>query len=289
MEAARAGGKPTRRGRTRTPSVAVVVTSHNQGRFLRDALESVFAQTVKPDRVLLVDVGSTDDTAAVAAGYPVEFIQLGHVGVSIARNTAAEAVDTDLIHFLDGDDRLLPRALQAGIEAFSWTPGCAFACGGHRQVDVDLKPITGLLHPTLPLTYEDLLRRNTVGMHGVTLYDRQKLLDAGGFEPGLRAAEDYDLFLRLAREHPIASYAEQIGEYRKHGENTSNRAWLMLTRILKVHGRHRRYAAADPALRKAWRAGRSHWAGYYLLQLARLWRDQCLGRRRASNTSHGVN
>jgi glycosyltransferase involved in cell wall biosynthesis len=287
MDAATAGDEPIRDG-VRAPTVAVAVTAYNQAHFLKDALDSVFAQTVRPDRILVIDVGSTDDPKAVADRYPVEFMRLGHVGVSVARNTAAEALDTDLVQFLDADDRLLPRALAAGMEAFARTPGCAFACGGHRQVDVDLKPITVDLHPADPLDYKDFLSRNTVGMHGVTLYHRQILLDAGGFEPGLRAGEDYDLFLRLSRVHPTASYPEVIGDYRKHGLNTSNRAWLMLTRVLTVHGRQRRYAAADPALMQAWRAGRKFWASYYLLQLARLWRDQCLGRPRAASLSRGV-
>lgn len=278
MEAAVAGdGAPARGDDMRRPSVAVAITTYNQARFLKQALDSVFAQTLKPARILVVDVGSTDDPKSVADAYPVEFMRIGHVGVSIARNTAAEHLDTDLVQFLDADDCLRPRALAAGVEAFARTPGCAFACGGHQQVDVDLKPFTGDLHPADPLNYEDFLTRNTIGMHGVTLYHRRILLEAGGFEPGLRAAEDYDVFLRLSRLHPVAGYPEVIGDYRKHGANTSNRAWLMLTRVLKVHFRQRRHVRAHPALLQAWRIGRKFWATYYTRQLVRAWRKKLRG------------
>jgi hypothetical protein len=127
-----------------------------------------------------------------------------------------------------------------------------------------------------------------VGMHATVLYRRQLLLDAGGFEPGLAASEDNDVFLRLSRQHPVASYGEVVAEYRKHGANTSNRAWLMLTRVLKVHARQRPYAAADPELLRDWRGGRSYWAGYYLRQLAREWRDRCMRRRPAPDPAFGV-
>ena len=126
---------------TAQPSAAVeaVVTSYNQGPLILEALDSLYRQTVRPARILLVDDGSTDPASlAILAGIeadpapvPVQVIRRSNGGVSAARNTGIRAARTGLVLVLDGDDRLRPAFLEKPARcwppALPWRrppPGC---------------------------------------------------------------------------------------------------------------------------------------------------------------------
>lgn len=248
------------------PTVAVVITTYNHARFLGEAIESVLAQTDPAAQVVVVDDGSTDDPASVTARYPaVQLIQQHNQGLSAARNTGLRATDADYVLFLDADDRLLPNAVAAGLACFIAVPGCAFVYGAHRRIDQAGTPLGGTRYsPVGADPYADLLGLNRVGMHATVLYPREVLLAAGGYDAGLRRCEDYDLYLRLARDGRIASHPEVVAEYRWHDANMSHDRGAMLNTALAVHSRHRTTAAARPETRAAWRAGRANWTSYYV-------------------------
>ena len=101
-------------------AVEAVVTSYNQGPLILEALDSLYRQTVRPARILLVDDGSTDPASlAILAGIeanpapvPVQVIRRPNGGVSAARNTGIRAARAGLVLVLDGDDRLRPAFLE---------------------------------------------------------------------------------------------------------------------------------------------------------------------------------
>lgn len=97
------------------PTVGVVIPCHGYAHLLPEAVESVLAQTRPPDRVLVVDDGSPDDTRQVAARYEadgVEYLWRTNGGPGAARNSGADACDTTFLIFLDADDRLDPRYVE---------------------------------------------------------------------------------------------------------------------------------------------------------------------------------
>src|SRR5579872_2171738 len=101
------------------PLVSVVVVCYNQAHFLADAINSVLGQTYKNVEIIVVDDGSTDDTAATAQRFPgIRYIHQKNCGLSAARNTGLKASRGQYLVFLDGDDRLLPEAVSVGIETF---------------------------------------------------------------------------------------------------------------------------------------------------------------------------
>jgi hypothetical protein len=77
-----------------------------------------------------------------------------------------------------------------------------------------------------------------VAMHGTVLYDAELLRRSGGFDPGLASCEDYDVYLRLARDHPIAAYPAIAAEYRRHGHSLSRNALRMIATSHQVIDRH---------------------------------------------------
>ena len=103
---------------TGAPGVGVVVTCYRYAHLLGDAVESALQQTWSPERIVVVDDGSPDDTAAVAARYRafgVEYVHRSNGGPGAARNTGAAACATPLLVFLDADDRLDPRYLERTV------------------------------------------------------------------------------------------------------------------------------------------------------------------------------
>ena len=107
--------------------VAVVIPCWNQGRLLREALASITAQTVTPTTVVVVDDGSTDETADVASAHPgVTLVRQKRSGAAEARNAGLARADADLIAFLDADDLWPPTSLGTRINELcvSAVDGC---------------------------------------------------------------------------------------------------------------------------------------------------------------------
>ena len=118
------------------PLVSVIVTCFNQACFLTEAIESVLAQSYPRTEILVVDDGSTDATAAVAARYPVRCLRQPNAGLAAARNTGIAATAGPMLVFLDADDRLLSGALEAGVRCHREHPGCGLVYGSYVYVDV---------------------------------------------------------------------------------------------------------------------------------------------------------
>jgi glycosyltransferase involved in cell wall biosynthesis len=267
------------------PQVSVIIPCHNHGRFLGDAIQSVFAQTYRCFEIVIVNDGSTDHTASVAKQYPeVRYLEQEQQGLAAARNAGLRASRGDYLVFLDADDRLLPRALEAGLECFARCPECAFVSGRHVRIALEGHPKPSL-QPILPTQqhYLALLRRNYIGMHAAVMYRRAALLAAGGFDPTLTACEDYDLYLRIARQHPVAAHEETVAEYRIHPNNMSADKGLMLTMALSVLRRQRPYLTRDPHRLKAYRDGLRFWRDLYGNAL--LWQLLNPPRQRTAGTT----
>src|SRR5215210_2105808 len=100
-------------GSAGTPLVSVIIPCYNQAHFLGEAIESVLGQSYPNFEIVVVDDGSPDDTAEVAARYPeVRYICQDNQGLSAARNTGLGQSEGEYVVFLDADDRLLPEALE---------------------------------------------------------------------------------------------------------------------------------------------------------------------------------
>lgn len=244
-----------------TPVVTVVITCHNHGRFVRDAVDSVWRQTLIGLEVIVVDDGSTDDTPAVAADLSgIRYIRQEHSGLSAARNTGWRAGRGRYVSFLDADDRFLPHALQAGVACAAAHPEAAFVSGHYVVIDGAGARVSTRPRPCLTSDhYEALLRSNYIGMHGTVLYRRETFERYGGFDPSLAAAEDYDIYLRVARQAPVVCHGEVVAEYRWHGANMSLDSALMLTATLRVLRRQREHARRHARFERAYREGVRFW------------------------------
>jgi len=243
-------------------SVAVVVNTYNDEAYLREALLSVFAQEHRADEVIVVDDGSRVSPISITGEFPsVVLLRKSNGGLASARNLGIQRARSRYITFLDADDRLEPNAIASGVACFAAAPEAAMVYGGHRRIHANGERAGSDHFQSLSEDpYSDLLMGNRIGMHATVLYRREVLLQLGGFDERLRRCEDYDLYLRIARNHVIASHPDIVAEYRWHGQNISRDTEQMLQTVLEVHSRYRGQTKEQ---RKAWREGRRNWIAWY--------------------------
>src|SRR5436853_1616118 len=226
--------------------VSVIIPCYNQAHYLNDAIESILAQSCADFEIVVVDDGSADNTAEVAAGYPgVRCIRQDNQGLAAARNTGLRESRGDYLVFLDADDRLLPGALEAGLACLLAHSEYAFVSGHYRYIKEDGSLLNEYPQEKIEEDhYLAFLQGNYVGMHATVMYRRTALEQVGGFNTYLRACEDYDLYLRLSRQFPISRHQAIVAEYRQHGTNMSGNVELMLKKALAVLRSQRQYVKA---------------------------------------------
>jgi glycosyltransferase involved in cell wall biosynthesis len=232
--------------------VTVVIPCFNQAHFLCEAIESVLAQTRPGVEAIVVDDGSHDNTVEVAARYPgVRCLRQENRGLAAARNAGLEQVETDLVVFLDSDDRLLPEALEVGVRELEAAPEAVFAAGAWRLIGEDGKEI-----PSSPPEIPDevlpaLLESCFISAPAAVIYRRSLFEEIGGFDPTVSASADYDLYLRAAARHPVRLHAVPVAEYRRHGANMTRNAELIMRSELEVLGRQAVVVAGHSSLQRA--------------------------------------
>jgi glycosyltransferase involved in cell wall biosynthesis len=211
--------------------VTVVIPCYLQERYLPDAIDSVVSQSYRQREIIVVDDGS-DDVRRVADAYAeVQVVRQENRGLGAARNTGVGAAKGEAIVFLDSDDKLLPNALQIGVEHLDSNPALGFVAGLTRLVSEDGTAIP-TAHRARPQSeqYVNLLKCNiTTGIHAV-MFRRAAIIEAGGFDTTGRFAgvEDYDLYLRIVRKWPILYHDNVLGEYRQHNASMSRNYAMMM-------------------------------------------------------------
>jgi glycosyltransferase involved in cell wall biosynthesis len=257
----------------RSAPVSVIITTYNHARFLAEAIESALGQTVGPGEVIVVDDGSTDDPGSVVGLYSqVQLVRQPNQGLAAARNTGWRAARGRYVVFLDADDLLLPEALASNLRRFTERPECAFVYGSFHFIDsggehLDLDICTTMVGED---AYVCFLEGNCIGMHATVMYRRDCLEEVGGFDPQMRATEDYEMYLRLTRRYPVLGGMECIAAYRRHDANMSSDIPLMLDTALDAMRRQLPYLNGNPGWQRALETGIRRWKTYYAdLQLTR--------------------
>jgi glycosyltransferase involved in cell wall biosynthesis len=202
--------------------VSVIIPTYNRAGYLREALDSVFNQSLLPWEVIVVDDGSTDDTRQVIqnASMPVRYFEQAHCGVASARNLGLENATGDLVAWLDSDDLWEVDFLETVVSFLAQDETLDGVYTGITMIDaegVQLGSLTRIEPPDM--LYEALIRSSFLATPTVVVkkvcYDR-----VGGFDPQLHIAEDYDMWLRLTGEFRLAGIPRPLARIRVHATNT---------------------------------------------------------------------
>lgn len=175
--------------------VTTVIPVFNGERFLAEAIGSALAQDYEPHEVIVVDDGSTDGTAAVAArfGIRITCLHQRNAGPGAARNAGILAARGELIAFLDADDTMVADRIPVQAEALAARPGAGCVLG---QEELFVEPGIEAPHWVRVLLESPELSASAYPP-STGMYRREALLRVGMQEPALRVGEDGDLILRM--------------------------------------------------------------------------------------------
>ena len=262
--------------------IAVVIPIYNRAGTIAQALNSVAHQILAPDQLIVVDDGSSDDTADCvrkwlqqhSPAFPARLVLQENTGAAGARNTGANAVrESNILAFLDSDDVWPPDYLARAAHVMNREPKAVGATADRYRVRTEtgrgrlrrFSHLTGYVTPHLfngPLPGQS-----------TTVYRATDFFEAGGFDPKLKCAEDQNLQLRLSLRGPWAhlpgtavttyktgqSVLSQIIQLSKQYDDRRYRAALMLDRFIHQQGGSKHLKARDwrPRLSHMWfHAGR---------------------------------
>jgi glycosyltransferase involved in cell wall biosynthesis len=237
--------------------VSIVIPAYNASAYIVEAIESVLAQTVSPAEIIVVDDGSTDNTAAVLEPYQnrIRYIYQENAGVSAARNRAIEAANGDFIAFLDADDVWHPQKLEFQMDVFSRIPALGLLGTQGFDPPAANRPHYDRLPPN-PFTFinwRQLAVKNHLFASSVVV--RSSILNiAGDFDTTMQGPEDRDLWLRIAEISTVVNLNLPLTGYRIVPGSVSQqpqRCEQGMYRILKKLDDHQAFKGSPMLRRKA--------------------------------------
>jgi glycosyltransferase involved in cell wall biosynthesis len=224
------------------PSRVAVIMPVYRARYLGEALESVFCQSLTPDEVIVIDDGSPDqeemERTLSAFDGGIRLLRQTNQGAGAARNAGIRATSAELIALLDADDRWLPEFLAEQVALLdacrhihvSYTN--ALYVGRTRlagRTFMSACPSRG------EVTLESLLAQECTVPLSATVARRDAMMRTGLFDSALRRGQDFDLWLRMARNGARFSYSEKVLALRRHhDDNVSGTQVNEIERALNV-------------------------------------------------------
>ena len=239
-------------------SVTTIIPVYNSGLHIARAIDSVLGQTRLADEIIVVDDGSSDDTAGVVGGYgqAVRYLHQSNAGVSVARNTGIEAAKSEWIAFLDADDEWFPEKLEKQMALLERNPQLVWAAAGFQTCYSDER--SNHTHPSITDgaallkgrefhdDYFAAFTKGAAGWTGTMVVRRDILQKAGLFRVGQRLAQDIDMWWRIGYQwpgigyivEPLAAYHVDTPESSTKRHRDPNHLTELLTRHLQLASDH---------------------------------------------------
>ncbi|MBJ6727098.1 glycosyltransferase family 2 protein [Geomesophilobacter sediminis] len=199
-------------------TVSVIIPTHNRADLITEAIDSVLAQTYTDYEIIVVDDGSTDQTAEALGRYgdSVLYLYQSQMGPSAARNAGIKRAKGDLIAFLDSDDMWLPEKLSAQVAAMEANPSVGLVATGYATISAgeakkDEQVLSGAeVSEVRSCHYKNYFATSTVMVRA------DCLKKVGRFDESLHFAEDWDLWLRILQAYDFTYIGRVLTRYRKH-------------------------------------------------------------------------
>jgi GT2 family glycosyltransferase len=261
------------------PTVSVIIPAYNAAAFISETLDSVLAQTFDRYEVIVVNDGSPDteklEQRLVAYGERVRYIKQENRGAAAARNAGVLAAGGPYVAFLDADDAWTEsylaeqlRFIESGDPPFDLVYADALLTGDSPlagKTFMEIAPSEGAV------TFEKLLTDECNLITSGVVARRQLLLDVGLFDEELRRAQDYDLWLRLAKAGARIGYQRKVlVRYRCHADSLSGDAATQITRHLTVLNKTARRNDLTPDERRVLEGARARLEAHLKLERGKL-------------------
>jgi glycosyltransferase involved in cell wall biosynthesis len=230
------------------PQVSVIIPTYNYARYLPRSIESVLAQTYQDFELIVVDDGSTDETASVMDAYTkkyperLRYIRQNNSGPNAARNNGIDSARGEYIALLDADDEWLPEKLEKQVSYALTIPKCGIIGCGLRWVTDEGTVIyesSGI--PTPPRN--ELIRHLKIkyfdfGSASGVLIRRECFDVVGKFDESLRGSEDRDMWLRIAYHFDIVNLRDILVIMHYHHANCHKNIGMMLKNKFQFIDKH---------------------------------------------------
>lgn len=225
------------------PLVSIIIPSFNQGKFIRETLDSVFAQDYPRIEVIVIDGGSTDQSVGIIRKYTD---RLAHWesekdrGQSHAINKGYAKCNGEIVNWLCSDDVLLPGAVSEVVRVFQEKPGAGAVLGDVYFTDEDSK-VTGTYKGTYT-AYDDLIRfwNGRVIIPQPACFLNRRLVDSCPFflDETYHHAMDYDFWCRTFDGEKVALANRPLATYRQHAAAKTTASDLWRTDKLAISSRY---------------------------------------------------
>jgi glycosyltransferase involved in cell wall biosynthesis len=238
-----------------TPAISVIMPVRNGAEWLAEAVASVRAQEFGDFEFLIVDDGSDDGTAAIlsdfaAADHRIRLLRQAPQGIVAALNAAIAQARAPYLARLDADDRARPDRLGKQLAFMQAHPKIGLIGTFAERIDAAGNVVGRLAPPTDPARLARTLERTNPFIHSSVMMRTALVRRVGGYRAAFQAAEDYDLWLRLAEAGGVANLADYLTQYRWHSANLSRREAVRQSFSVRLAQRSavcRRSGAGDPA------------------------------------------
>jgi len=219
-----------------TPLVSIIIPCYNQARYLPLAIRSVLVQS-RPDwEIVLVNDGSTDDTATVAAQFTdtrIHYIYQTNQGLSAARNTGIRATQGRYLAFLDSDDEWEPEFLEKCVQTLELNPNLAGVYTRNIFIDQEGQVLPHIGGEMVALAaFRNRTLEGGYFPPNAVLVATTVVREMGLFDVTLTSEEDWDLWLRISERYAMQSIAQPLARYRSYtGSMSTNAARMHSNRI----------------------------------------------------------
>lgn len=220
------------------PLISAVITAYNCSEYIRDALDSVLAQTLVPDEILVVDDGSTDDIQSIVTSEyapHVRFIRQENLGAGQARNTGLHNTSGQFLTYLDCDDIWVQDKTERQLAYLHSHPDAVMVSGPKIWWDMgaDYKYVMEYPRYSMQKLRREIMIHNIVGNPSMSMLRRQSILQAGAFRTDLRWGQDWECWIRLSAQGDIGFVEQPVVIYRWHTDNVSRKNYLARVDCLK--------------------------------------------------------
>jgi len=203
------------------PMISIVTPSFNQGKYIRQTIDSVLNQDYPNFEYYVIDGGSTDDTVDILRSYGdrIHWVSAIDQGQADAINKGFQAANGDILAYINSDDYYLPGAFRQVARAFSNT-NVHWVSGDYRIIDQDGRPIQPFV-----TSYKRFWRRfSSLGVFSIinyiaqpsTFWRRDLLMQAGCLDLNLHYALDYDILMRVFQIVPPVILEQPLSIFRIH-------------------------------------------------------------------------
>lgn len=222
-----------------SPIVSVYITNYNYGRYIEEAIRSIFNQTYRDWELFIIDDGSTDNSREIITKFEgadnVFSVFQNNKGLNKTNNVALKLSRGQYIIRLDADDYMDPRALEIMVSEFDKDPELAVVFPDYYLID-ECGNVTGQIRRH---DFKNEVSLADQPAHGAcTMLRREVLVAIGGYDEHFDRQDGYDLWLKIFEKYSVSNINLPLFYYRQHGNNLTKSEEALLKTRAKIKAAH---------------------------------------------------